>query len=129
MLSPALTTAKQLRIPTFEKGTSPRMKIDELETYLLLGAHTQGDLSEERLDLLVKLKPLQNQWEHLDGWESLKQTRTEAGVKDAKRRINPDLYDQIQDLEWMVKRLTEEIDRLERDATKVSRVYTMITGS
>lgn len=129
MLSPALQASKRLRIPTFEKGTSPRVKIDELETYLLLSAFTQGDLSEERLDVLVLLKPVQRRWEHLGGWESLKQTRTEAGVKDAKRRVDPQLYDELQDLEWKVKRLTEEIDRLERDATKVSRAYSMITGS
>lgn len=128
-LPAALNTSIGLRVPVFERGTAPRTRIEALEEYLLLSANVQGDLTEERLDWLSRLVPLQDRWDHLEGWEELKQTRTEGGVRDAKRRVDPDLYDEIQDHQWMVKRLTEEIDRMERDATKVSRAYTMLTGT
>jgi len=129
MISTALETSKGLRMPVFERGTGPRVKIDELETYLLLTAWQQGELSEERLDALVTLKEIDHQWDHLDGWQGLRRTRTEAAVEDAKRQLRPDLYDQKRDLEWTIKRLSEEIERLERDSTKVSRAYSMMTGT
>lgn len=129
MLTEALEKSKGLRMPLFEKGTAPRVKIDELESYLLLTAWQQGELAEERLDALVTLQDLEHQWDHLDGWQGLKRTRTEAAVEDAKRQVAPQLYDQKRDLEWTIKRLSEEIDRLERDATKVSRAYSMMTGT
>lgn len=128
-LPAALVTALGLRVPVFEKDASPSYKIAELESYLLLSAFTQGELTEQRLDWLVRLVPLEDEWDHLAGWEEHLRTRTEKGVTQAKRCVRPDLYDEIQDIEWMVKRLSEEIDRMERDATKCSRAYSMITGS
>jgi hypothetical protein len=128
-ISPTLAKSKKMRIPVFEPATGARTKIDQLENYTLETAFMQGELEEERLEALRDLAQKRHEWDHLDGWEGLKRTRTEAAVQDAKRQIRPELYDQIQDLDWTVKRLTEEIDRLERDATKTSRVYSMITGS
>jgi hypothetical protein len=125
----ALKTSKGLRVPVFEHGVSPRVKIEQLESYLLLSAFQQGELAEERLDALVTFEDLRREWDHLEGWEPYKRTRTEAGVEDAKRQLRPDLYDQRRDLEWTIKRLSEEIERLERDATKVSRAYSMTTGT
>lgn len=129
MLTPALVVAKGMRVPTFEKGVGSRARVEALESYLLQSAFAQGELSEERLDRLVMLKGHQQEWDHLDGWQALLRTRTEAAVKDAKRQVNPGLYDRLTELEWIIKRLVEEIDRLERDATKVSRAYSMMTGS
>jgi hypothetical protein len=129
VISDALATSKGLRVPVFEKGVAPRAKIEQLESYLLLSAFTQGELSEQRLDALVALQEFGREWDHLDGWQALKRTRTEAAVEDAKRQLNPVLFDQKRDLEWTIKRLSEEIERLERDATKISRAYSMITGT
>lgn len=130
-LPDALEKSKKMRVPTFEHGTSPRQKIDQLETYLLDSAAVQGDLTEERLDWMVRLVPLEHEWDHIpeDEWAHLRRTRTETAVKHAKRIARPQLYDEIQGIEWMAKRLTEEIDRMERDASKCSRAYTMLTGS
>lgn len=129
MITEALETSKGLRVPVFERDAAPRVKIDELESYLLLSAFTQGNLAEERLDALVTLREINHKWDHLDGWQALRRTRTEAAVEDAKRQLAPLLYDQKRDLEWTIKRLSEEIERLERDAVKVSRCYSMITGT
>jgi hypothetical protein len=35
----------------------------------------------------------------------------------------------LQKARWLIRRLSEEIERLERDATKCSRAYTLATGS
>lgn len=130
MISDALTTSKQMRMPRFEHGVAPRVKIDELESYLLNTAFVQAELAEERLDALVTLQELSRSWDHLDGWQALRRnTRTEKSVEDAKRQVDPRLYDQIKDLEWTIKRLSEEIERLERDASKASRAYSMMTGT
>lgn len=128
-LTPALLVAKKMRMPRFEKGTSPRVKVEQLETYLLESAFAQGELSEERLDRLLEVKRHQEVWDHIDISGYPLRTRTEAAVRDAKRQVNPNLYNTLTELEWTIKRLVEEIDRLERDATKVSRVYSMMTGS
>lgn len=118
-------------MPVFGEGTAPSHKIEQLESYLLLSAFTQGQLTEERVDWLSSLVPLKDQWDHMPEhlWAELRRTRTETAVTHAKRIAMPDVYDKIQDHEWMIKRLTEEIDRMEREASKVSRAYTMITGS
>lgn len=130
-LPAALVTSLGLRVPVFERTAPPRQKIDALEEYLLLSANVQGDLTEERLDWMSRLVPLSSEWEHIpqEEWGHLRRTRTETAVTHAKREARPDLYDEMMDIEWMIKRLTEEIDRMERDATKVSRAYTMITGT
>lgn len=130
-LPAALVTSIELRVPVFERGTAPRMKIDALEEYLLLSAHVQGDLTEERLDWMSRLVPLKDEWDHLpqEDWGHLRRTRTETAVTHAKRQVRPELYDDMMDIDWMIKRLTEEIDRMERDASKCSRAYTMITGT
>lgn len=127
----ALTTSIGLRVPVFDRGTPPRTKIEALEEYTLLSAHVQGDLTEERLEWMSRLVPLQDQWDHMpqEEWGHLRRTRTETAVTHAKRVARPDLYDEIQEIQWMIKRLTEEIDRMDKDASKVSRAYTMLTGN
>lgn len=130
-LPAALTTSIGMRVPTFERGAAPRGKIDALEDYLLRSAMVQGDLTEERLDWMSRLVPLKDEWDHMnqEEWGHLRRTRTETAVTHAKRQVRPELYDEMMDIEWMIKRLTEEIDRMERDAAKVSRAYAMIVGT
>lgn len=128
MLPECLSTAAALRVPVFEKGTPSRAKVDALEEYTLLSAYWQGECHQERLGEHGKLDDAQHEWDHLAGWEAFRRSKTETAVEDAKRQIRPDLYDTIQRTKRLVARLSEEIDRLERDAAKVSRAYTMIVG-
>lgn len=128
-LPSSLTTSIGLRMPVFADGTSATDKLGQLESYLLLTAYTQGELSECRLEWLSSKIALQDEWAHLTGWEDLRRTRTETAVTHAKRMLRPDLYDALEDHDWMIKRLTEEVDRMERDSVKASRAYTFITGS
>lgn len=126
-----LDASLQIRVPTFERGTSPRIRIDQLEEAMLVNAWHAAELAELRFGLLDEKRPLDDDWLTLHGWESVKSSsrRTEAGVDEAKTRLNPALAQQRRDLAWWISRLTEEIDRLERDATKCSRAYAMISGS
>lgn len=119
-----------MRIPVFREDVAPSAKIDQLESYLLLTAVIQGNLTEERVEWLSAMVPLKDRWDHMpeEQWGHLRRTRTETAVNHAKRMVDGSLYDELQDHEWMIKRLAEEIDRMERESVKVSRVYTMIAG-
>ena len=128
-LPDCLSTSIGLRVPVFDRQTAPGVKISALEEYLLLTAFQQGELAEERLTWLQDRVPLQDEWDHLEGWEAHRRTRTETAVTQAKRLVAPDLYDKLQDNEWMIKRLSDEIERLENNASRVSRAYAMITGT
>lgn len=125
---PALDTAKSLRLPLFEPTVGPKQRIESLTDYMLLTAYWSAELSEHRFGLMEELKPLDYEWYYLEGWEPFRRNRTEGGVDAAKAQVRPDLWDAITDARWKIARLTEEIDRLERDATKASRAYTMLTG-
>lgn len=127
-VSDKLTLASQLRVPVFERGTAPREKCDALEEFTLVSAFHAAELHEERLGLHEQLRDLSSEWDHLDGWQPFRRSKTETAVEDAKRQLRPDLFDAIAGLRWTIGRLSEEIDRLERDAVKVSRAYTMLAG-
>jgi hypothetical protein len=123
-----LAAAAKLRVPRVERELGVRARVEALEDYLLESAWHQGELAEARLELYGQLRELEEKWDHLDGWQALKRTKTEAAVDDAKRQLRPELYDGIKKARWLIRRLSEEIERLERDATKCSRAYTLATG-
>lgn len=120
-----LSISVTLRIPVVDPEATFAARISELESYLLLAAFTQGDLAAARLQAHVDLRRAQHEWDHLQGWEALRgRARTNASVEDAKRQLRPGLYDEIEDAKWVVKRLSEEYDRLQSDADRCSRVLT-----
>lgn len=124
-----LKKAADLRIPEVPRALGPRARIEALEDHLLLTAFHQGELEQARLEAHDALRIVEDAWDHLEGWEMARRTRTNAGVDDAKRQFRPDLYDARRNAQWLVKRLGEQIERLERDAFKCSRAYTMATGA
>lgn len=128
-----LYEAAKLRMPRFSKDDNwtSRGKIEALEDYLMATARWRGFLEEARLHAEYGVKELRSEWDHLTGWEALRRNgeRTQASVEDAKRQMRPELYDSIKSGEWLVKRLSEQIRRLEHDDDVASRVYTLITGT
>lgn len=128
-----LYSAAKLRMPKFSKDDNwtSRAKIEALEEYLLLTARWRSFLEEARLHAEHGVRELRREWDHMQGWEVFRRNgeRTQASIEDAKRETKPDLYDSIQSGEWIVKRLSEQIRRLEHDDDVASRVYTLITGS
>lgn len=123
-----LAVALTLRVPVFERGTLPQAKAAAMEEFMLLSAYWQGELNLDRHLVLADAAPLQDEWDKLEGWESFRQGRTDSSVDAAKRVIREDLWDALQEKRRRVRALTNEIDRLERDASKVSRAYTMLSG-
>lgn len=124
-----LEESVKLRVPRHQQGEGARSFVERLEDFMLRSACHQGDLSEVRLELYSELQVLDLEWSHLSGYEPLLNRKTEAAVSDAKRQLEPDMHDRRSWLRWRIARIGEEIERLERDATKVSRVYTMLSGS
>lgn len=123
----ALTTSRTLRCPLFAGDTAVRFKVDELESYLLLCAFTQGELASARQAAYDELRELDVQWRELDGVPSSRRS-TKAERELAKQAVRPDLGELRAELEEEIARLDDEYARLEADATKVSRAHTFITG-
>lgn len=124
-----LAAAAELRIPRRHPDASLGAHVEQLETYMLESAWHQGELEQERLRTHEALHGLQETWDHLTGWEPFRRSKTETAVEDAKRQLRPDLYDAIKKAKWLIARCTEQIGRLERDAEKCSRAYTLVSGS
>lgn len=130
-----LTESAKLKMPRFTAQNGgqpllPRTKIGHLEDFLLATARWRGHLEQARLHAHTELKQRRKRWDHMAGWEGNRREgeRSVASVEDAKRVTDPPLYDEIQDFEWLVKRLSEQISRLQHDDDVASRAYTLLTG-
>lgn len=124
-----LRAAAEQRIPRRHPDESLAAHVEALESYMLESAWHQGELADERLRTHEALRELQEEWDHLTGWEPFKRTKTETAVEDAKRQLRPELYDGIQKARWLIARLNEQIARLDKDAERCSRAYTLVSGS
>lgn len=131
-----------LRMPRFKvdpndpmASTRPGEKIEKLESYLLEVAFARGYAEEARLYAHAAVQRLQVSWDHLEGWEVSfgspeKAARaTQPQIAEAKRQLDPELFDSIEKGKYLIKRLTEQIKRLEKDEDVASRAYTLISGS
>lgn len=127
-LSEAHKTSAALRVPVFQPGTSRTERVSQLEDYMLLSAYWLGECHSERLEHYQALARLEEEWSGVTAWD-LGSRATQAQVDEAKRTVAPDVWTSMKRARWRVDRLTEEIERLDRDATKVSRAYTLITGT
>lgn len=124
-ISEALAEASKLRVP---RGpfSHPTERITAYEDYTLDTAYHQAELAAERLELYDRLRDLEVEW---DSIEPVQRRKTDRGVDEAKAQIAPKTWEAIGDLRWRVQRLSEEIERLERDATKLNRVHRRLTGA
>lgn len=123
-----LEVALTLRVPVFSRGTLAQEKTAAMEEFMLLSAYWQGELNAELHRIIVESAPFQDEWDKLEGWQAFREGRTDESVNAAKRVIREDLWDKLQSNRRRVRALKGEIDRLERDASKVSRAYTMLSG-
>jgi hypothetical protein len=124
-LPECLATSITLRIPVVDPAKSLSDRIAEIESYLLLAAFNQGQLAEERLRVHQELREMEYEWATLEGWEALRgRARTNASIDDAKRQLQPDLWKRIESARWLIKRVTEEYDRLDSDGDRCSRLLT-----
>lgn len=129
MVLAAYATATSLRFPVWDKDVPSSRKVSDLENYICVTAYWQGEMVEQRSDSRRELDPLLEEWESLTGWEPFKRNKTEGAVDDAKRQLRPELAADIARRRRAIADLAEQIDRMEREFTKASRVYTLLTGS
>lgn len=122
----------KVMVPRFkgrDETPTARQKIEELEDYLLVAARWRASLEEARLYMQEARLRLEDEWEAIEGWQTVANGKTKQDMIDAKRTIRPDLYEGIRDAKFLIERLSEQIKRLERDEEfAVSRSYTMLTG-
>lgn len=119
-------------VPSF-RGQDPPMiaskKIEMLEDHLFVIARWRCQLEEARLWMQDARRELEDQWDAIEGWQTLASGKTKQDGIDAKRTIRPDLYDGIRMAKFLIERLSEQIRRMERDEEyTVSRGYTLISG-
>lgn len=132
MLSDAFQKALALRFPVFDREddeTTPRQRIEALEDHAVLCAFYHGELIQERFEIRDEHRGRLHVWNHLEGWEPLRRSKTEAAVDDAKRQMRPDLYDELATDRAKMQDLSEQIERLDREHDKASRIYSIMTGS
>jgi hypothetical protein len=123
-----LEVAAKLRIPRIPREEGSQARLNALEDHMIEATYQRADLMEARLEVYGSVRELKEAWDHIEGYQALKRTKTEAAVDDAKRQLRPDLYDGIRKGEWLIARLTEQIDRLDRETYICSRAYTFATG-
>lgn len=130
-----LYAASTLRVPSFGPDEMPATKIGMLEDFAIQAAIARGDLEEARLWMSDVLHGFTVRWAKLDGWEMTmpggkrRKDATRDDIAEAKRQIDPDLWENISDLKHLVAELSNQIRRLEKDEDRVSRVYSFIVGS
>jgi hypothetical protein len=119
-----LQRSVETRIPTFDPDASIEDRLSALEVHMLAVTALQGEIASTRLQSQDSLRTLQREWAHLDGWQPFRRSKTEAAVDDAKRQLNPELYDGIANARWLIERYGDEFDRLGKEADRCSRLLT-----
>lgn len=125
-----LNRSLTLRLPIFKvKETSASERTDAYEEYMTFSAFMRGELAEERHRVRVRLDELTDQWDAMEGWEFYMngKPRTDKGVELAKTEASPELAEERRQLRRREGRLTEEMERMDREATICSRAYTMLS--
>lgn len=120
-----LWVAAQLRAPLRVGSRDERH--DAYEEFLLQTAFHQAELAQELLAAHDAKVILDDEWEDMTGWERHRAGKTDASVDRAKAQANPKLAKARVKAAWLIARLTEQIDRLEGDASKVSRAYAIMS--
>jgi hypothetical protein len=123
-----------VRMPRFEADATGRERVEMLEDYLNLTAVTRAELEEARLCAHAAHKDLADQWEAIKGYGMHLPNgsrHSQADVTSAKAEIRPELHAALNEVKWLIARLTEQIDRLSHmgDDQVASRLYTLITGA
>lgn len=78
---------------------------------------------------LAQLRDARKEWRNLRGWEAHKRRsgdRSKEAEFEAKREMRPELGERIESAEWTVARCDEEMERLDKDATRCNQAWTMI---
>lgn len=125
--------ARIIRVPRPDPNLHPREKIQALETYLTDTAFHRGELEDALWWLWTAEGKLLEEWDQIDGYQQFLPTtakeRTQHAVRQAKRRVKPELYVSLQLCGKLKDGIGRQIRRLELDDRNVSRTYSLATGS
>lgn len=128
-----LERALPLRSPTLSPDDSGRRKIEVLQDYMLQTATVCGGLYEAKHWLVAVTDRLASEWQNLEGWEvALKRTRAKATKEEidaAKVQVAPALHAAGRRARHLRASVIDQITRLEREGDRMSRAYTMLSGS
>lgn len=121
-----------LRMPTFEEGTSANQRVAVMEEYLYRTAVIEGEVHELRLGAQRSVEADERVWDLMRGWEANlrhpSKSPTVADVNAAKTAMDPTLGLRLRQGRWTISRCNEALERLERETNRISRVYRFITG-
>lgn len=126
---PVLQRSLECRVPKFQTGDIRERRADLLSDHILNTSLMRAELAELRMGTLAQLKTAHREWRDLQGWEVHKRRsgdRTKEAEFEAKRRLRPELGERIENGEWTVERCDEEMERLDKDATRCNQAWTMI---
>lgn len=109
---------------------SPQVRIESYEDFIVKAGTYRGELEENLLTVQASVKDLEDEWEAIEGWETLVDPadKTQRASVEAKRKLKPDVYTGIREGKWLADKLRVQVKRLEQDEGAVSRLYTMLTG-
>lgn len=126
---PVLQRSIECRVPTFQQGAIRETKADQLSDHILDATLLRAEVAELRMGTLAQLKGARKQWRELQGWERYKRRssdRTKEAEFEAKRAMKPELGELIENAEWTIERCDEEMERLDKDATRCNQAWTII---
>lgn len=128
-----LYDALPLRVPLQDPNESARVRIEKLEDHLLKCAWHRAELEEALHWAIEAGKLLRRKWDAIEGHEQMVRSgsrTTKEQIDAAKARIDPDLWDSLNEVRTLVESLRRQIVRLGgTDYDAVSRAYTLISGS
>lgn len=124
-----LGTALIVRAPRFSTETRDAEKVDRLQDYMLATAYLDGELVEAKHFLRNFIAEKGREWDAIDTSAALSTSRPKKEqVTQARITLAPTLYEELRRANRVRDGIEDQIARLDRDATKVSRVYTMLSA-
>lgn len=127
-----LEAALPLRIPLMDPNVSPRVRVEQLEDYILKCAWHRGELEEALYWTIEAGKVLRARWDRVEGFQvAIRGSRpTREQIEHAKAEIDPETYAALTEARSLVEHLKRQISRLGgSDYDAASRAYTLLSGS
>lgn len=119
------------QVPTFpqEERVLREVKAERLSDHILACTLLRAEVAELRAGILAQLRDARKEWRDLQGWEPHLRRRSDRSKEaefEAKRQLRPELAERIELGEFSVERCEEEMDRLDKDATRCNQAWQMI---
>jgi hypothetical protein len=101
--------------------------IEQIADYVVKTAHVEGDLTQAKFALVEAKELLDDQWGAIDT-SNLPASATLKRREEERKAKEPGLAASRAEMKRLLSQLTEQVDRMQLDYTRASRLYTMLTG-